>query len=106
MGLRLPGWVRMGLRVHGGWEKSRCYDEATARAYGAVLCLVGKTKVIRLWEQPLDSFLESPGLLPFAVLSQVRDRSQALRQVAERVDQLSDRQVQSNLTASAAILAG
>lgn len=63
-------------------------------------------KVIRLWEQPLDSFLESPGLLPFAVLSQVRDRAQALRQVAEQVDQLSDRQMQSNLTASAAILAG
>jgi predicted transposase/invertase (TIGR01784 family) len=63
-------------------------------------------RVIRLWEQPLDAFLESPGLLPFAVLSQVRDRSQALRQVAERVDQLGDRQMQSNLTASAAILAG
>jgi predicted transposase/invertase (TIGR01784 family) len=63
-------------------------------------------RVIRLWEQPLDCFLESPGLLPFAVLSQVRDRAQVLRQVAEQVDQLSDRQVQSNLTASAAILAG
>jgi predicted transposase/invertase (TIGR01784 family) len=63
-------------------------------------------KVIRLWEQPLENFLESPGLLPFAVLSQARDRTQALRQVAERVDQLSDRTMQSNLTASAAILAG
>jgi len=36
----------------------------------------------------------------------IRDRTQALRQVAERVDQLSDRTMQSNLTASAAILAG
>jgi predicted transposase/invertase (TIGR01784 family) len=63
-------------------------------------------RVIRLWEQPLDSFLESPGLLPFAVLSQVRDRAQTLRQGAERVEQLNNRQAQSNLTASVAILAG
>ncbi len=30
-------------------------------------------QVIRLWEQPLKSFLLSPGLLPFAALSQVSD---------------------------------
>ena len=62
-------------------------------------------QVIRIWEQPLESFLRSPGLLPFAALSQVNDRAQVLRQVAAQVDNLTDRTAQSNITASAAILA-
>ena len=62
--------------------------------------------VIRLWEQPSDSFFRSPGLFPFAVLSQVDDRAQALQQVASAIDQLEDPRMQNNIAASTAILAG
>ncbi len=39
--------------------------------------------VIRLWEQPTDIFLNTPGLLPFATLSQTEDKTRTLQQVAE-----------------------
>lgn len=63
-------------------------------------------EVIRLWEQPTEAFLSSPGLLPFAALSQTDSREAALRQAAEQIEGIEDRNAQSNLTASAAILAG
>lgn len=62
--------------------------------------------VIRLWEQPTEVFLQSPGLIPFAVLSQTNDRTRVLQRVAQAIDRIADRQVQSNITASAYILAG
>jgi predicted transposase/invertase (TIGR01784 family) len=63
-------------------------------------------EVIRLWEQPTELFLESTGLLPLAVLSKTPDKAQTLRQVAAKVDRIQDRRVQSNVAASAGILAG
>jgi predicted transposase YdaD len=63
-------------------------------------------EVIRLWEQPTDIFLGSPGLLPFAVLSQSQDRVEVLREVARRVDQIEERRSQANVSAASAILAG
>ena len=63
-------------------------------------------EVIRLWEQPTSAFLQSPGLLPFAVLSQVSDRAQTLRQVAQLIDQMPDPRAQSNVLASTFVLAG
>lgn len=63
-------------------------------------------EVIRLWEQPTDIFLRSPGLFPFAVLSQTTDPTQVLQQVAQAIDQLDDQRVQSNLSASTYVLAG
>jgi predicted transposase/invertase (TIGR01784 family) len=63
-------------------------------------------EVIRLWEQPTQTFLESTGLLPLAVLTQTADASQTLRQVAERVESIPELGVQSNVAASAGILAG
>ncbi|MGV0025636.1 Rpn family recombination-promoting nuclease/putative transposase [Phormidesmis priestleyi] len=62
--------------------------------------------VIRLWEQPTSAFLQSPGLLPFAVLSQTDDRAQTLQEVAQEVAKISDRRVQNNVAASTSILAG
>ena len=53
-------------------------------------------EVIRLWEQPLEVFLGTPGLLPFAVLSRVTDRPAALRQVAIQLEAIPDRRMQSN----------
>jgi predicted transposase/invertase (TIGR01784 family) len=63
-------------------------------------------EVIRIWEQPTELFLESTGLLPLAVLSKMPDKAQTLRQVAAKVDRIQDRRVQSNVAASAGILAG
>ena len=62
--------------------------------------------VIRLWEQPASTFLQYPGLLPLAVLGQTTDPEAVLRQVAQTVDQLSDRVDQAHLSAASAILAG
>jgi predicted transposase/invertase (TIGR01784 family) len=62
--------------------------------------------VIRLWEQATDVFLQYPGLLPFAVLSQTNDRIQVLRQVAQEIDRIADQRIQSNIAASTFILAG
>jgi predicted transposase/invertase (TIGR01784 family) len=63
--------------------------------------------VIRLWEQPPEVFLDTPGLLPFAVLT--RQSSEALpvlQQVARNIDIIPERRAQANIAASAAILAG
>jgi predicted transposase YdaD len=62
--------------------------------------------VICLWQQPAEVFLQHPGLLPFAALSQSDDVEATLRQVARIVDQISDPTMQANLTAASAILAG
>jgi predicted transposase/invertase (TIGR01784 family) len=63
-------------------------------------------EVVRLWEQPTDIFLASPGLLPFAVLSQTTEPLDVLREVALRVESIAERRVQSNVAAASAILAG
>ncbi len=62
-------------------------------------------QVIRLWEQPTQVFLSTPGLWPFAALSQTADPEQVLRQVSQRVDQIGNRTQRSYLSASAGILA-
>ncbi|NJM74638.1 MAG: Rpn family recombination-promoting nuclease/putative transposase [Acaryochloridaceae cyanobacterium RU_4_10] len=63
-------------------------------------------EVVRLWEQPTELFLSSPGLLPFAVLSQTTEREQVLREVARKVEEIEDKRSQSNVAAASAILAG
>ncbi|MES1025707.1 Rpn family recombination-promoting nuclease/putative transposase [Gloeocapsa sp. BRSZ] len=62
--------------------------------------------VIRLWEQPTEIFLQTPGLLPFATLSNTNDKTKALQQVATQIEQIAERRIQSNIAASAALLAG
>jgi predicted transposase/invertase (TIGR01784 family) len=63
-------------------------------------------QVIRLWEQPTETFLQRPGLLPYAALSQTNDRSRVLREVAQAIDSLPERGQQSNVAAATGILAG
>jgi predicted transposase/invertase (TIGR01784 family) len=63
-------------------------------------------EVIRLWEQPTEPFLEATGLLPLAVLSKTPDKAQTLRQVAAKIDAIAEKRIQSNVAASAGILAG
>jgi predicted transposase/invertase (TIGR01784 family) len=63
-------------------------------------------EIVRLWEQPSARFLNQPGLLPLAPLTQTEDPAQLLRQVATEIDSIGDRRTQSNVAASASILAG
>lgn len=63
-------------------------------------------RVIRLWEQPVEVFLSTPGLLPFAVLSRAADKESVLAQVVGELEQIADPREQSNLTAATSILAG
>ena len=63
-------------------------------------------EVIRLWECPVQQFLHLPGLLPFAVLSQVSNRTQTLQQVAPKIDAITNRTQQSDIAATTALLAG
>ncbi len=61
-------------------------------------------EVIRLWEQSPDTFLNTPGLLPFAILSQTDDQEAVLRQAAERIRAIPTQRTKSNLTATTALL--
>lgn len=63
-------------------------------------------QVVRLWEQPTDEFLSRPGLWAYAALSQTDDREAVLREVARKIDGLSDRNEQSNIAAISAVMAG
>ncbi|MEL6605128.1 MAG: Rpn family recombination-promoting nuclease/putative transposase [Cyanobacteria bacterium J06614_10] len=63
-------------------------------------------EVVRLWEQPFEAFLSSPGLLPFAALSRVSDPAGALRQVATQIRETLAPEEQQRIAASTAVLAG
>jgi predicted transposase/invertase (TIGR01784 family) len=63
-------------------------------------------EVIRLWEQPSEVFFNSPGLLPFAALSQTGNKGETLQQVAEAIAQINDNRMRGNVAASTAVLAG
>jgi predicted transposase YdaD len=65
-----------------------------------------KFNVIRLWEQPTDIFLTLPGLLPFAALSNTENSADVLQQVAQVIEEMPNKQEQSNIAASSTILAG
>ena len=63
-------------------------------------------RVIRLWEEPVEVFLNTPGLLPYAVLSQAADKESVLARVVNELEQIADSREQSNLVAATSILAG
>lgn len=63
-------------------------------------------EVIRLWEQPTEIFFNSPGLLPFAALSQTEDQTRTLEEAAQVIEALTDTRIRSNVAASTAVLAG
>ncbi|NET01347.1 MAG: Rpn family recombination-promoting nuclease/putative transposase [Sphaerospermopsis sp. SIO1G1] len=63
-------------------------------------------EVIRLWEQPTETFMTAPGLLPFAVLSQTEDPTMVLTEVAQAVAGIKNRQQQRDIAAASSILAG
>jgi len=68
--------------------------------------LIHNFNVIRLWEQPTAIFQQYQGLLPFATLSQTSAPEETLRQVARQIENIADKQLQSNVAASTAIISG
>jgi predicted transposase/invertase (TIGR01784 family) len=65
-----------------------------------------KFKVIRLWEQPTNPFLESLGLLPFAILTEEENKLDLFREIAKKVEEIPEEKERANVANSAAILAG
>jgi predicted transposase/invertase (TIGR01784 family) len=65
-----------------------------------------KFNVIRLWEQPTDIFRQYIGLLPLAVLTKTNDPQSTLRDVAQQIEDIVDKEVKNNLAASTAIISG
>ena len=63
-------------------------------------------EVIRLWEQPASIFLESVGLYPFASLAQTDQPELVLREVAARIEKITEPKLQADISAMSYILAG
>ncbi len=63
-------------------------------------------RVIRLWEQDPEPFLNEPALLPLATLTRSEEPTALLEQVARRVDIIEEPAQQKNISAAAEILAG
>jgi predicted transposase/invertase (TIGR01784 family) len=63
-------------------------------------------QVIRLWEQSSDIFMESPGLLPLAILTQNLDPTVKLKEVATALEQIRDRRVKANLMTATSVFGG
>ena len=71
---------------------------------------VGKTthryRVVRLWEESTELFLNSLGLLPLASLSKSSDPRIILRKVAQSLKSIADNNLRQNLTAATAVFGG
>jgi predicted transposase/invertase (TIGR01784 family) len=63
-------------------------------------------EVIRLWEVPAEELLEFTGLLPFVTLGKTANRAETLREVAEVIEEIGERQQRNNVAAATSILAG
>ncbi len=68
--------------------------------------MIHNFNIIRLWEEPTETFQQYLGLLPLAILSKTIDPEETLRQVARQIENIEDKQVQSNVAASTAIISG
>jgi predicted transposase/invertase (TIGR01784 family) len=61
-------------------------------------------RVVRLWEEETEPFLESTGLLPYAALTNTDDREGVLREVARKLEDIDNRREQGNLMTIAAVM--
>lgn len=68
--------------------------------------LTARFEVVRLWEVEPEVLLDTPGLLPYAVLAQSDNPEQMLQQVVARLEQVPDANERNNLTAATSILSG
>jgi predicted transposase/invertase (TIGR01784 family) len=63
-------------------------------------------RVVCMWEQPPEMFLEDPGLMPLAVLAASENPQQLLAQVAQRVDMIESPGQRQEVAACSQVLAG
>jgi predicted transposase/invertase (TIGR01784 family) len=62
--------------------------------------------VIRLWEQPTQTFQLHIGLLPLAVLTKTSNPRETLTEVAKQINNIADRKIKSNIATATAIISG
>ncbi len=62
--------------------------------------------VIRLWEQPTEIFRQYQGLLPFIALSKTANPEEILRQAAQQIEAIADKDLQANIAAATSIISG
>jgi len=65
-----------------------------------------KFHIIRLWEQPTAIFQQYQGLLPFIALSQTSNPEEALKQAAQQIKTITDKDIQGNITTATYIISG
>jgi predicted transposase/invertase (TIGR01784 family) len=58
-----------------------------------------------LWEQPTAIFKQYLGLLPLAVLTK-GDPTETLKEIAKQIETITDKRIQSNVTAATYIISG
>jgi predicted transposase/invertase (TIGR01784 family) len=63
-------------------------------------------RVIRMWEQDSDLFLDNLALLPLAPLTQTNSPQSLLSQIANNVAKIADRETKQDIAAYTEILAG
>lgn len=63
-------------------------------------------EVIRLWEQSPAKFLESVGMLPFAILVSDSNKEHLLQKIAQKIDQIPDPNTRKTVAAATYVLAG
>lgn len=67
---------------------------------------IHKYKIIRLWEENPEQFLSQPILYPFAVLANTDQPEKLLGEVAQKINQLDNKELLPELTTCTHILAG
>jgi predicted transposase/invertase (TIGR01784 family) len=63
-------------------------------------------QIIRIWEQSPEALKQYQGLLPFVALCQTNDPEAELQQVAQQIEAITDKEVQSNLAAATYVISG
>ena len=63
-------------------------------------------EVIRLWEQPVTTFLEFTGMLPFAILVNESNKEILLQDIALKIDQIPEEDTRETISAATYVLAG
>ena len=79
-----------------GWRSIAKTEEAAIDVH--------EFRVVRLWQQDTEPFLESPGLLPYAALTRTDDREGVLREVSRRIEAMESRREQANLMTISAVM--
>lgn len=65
-----------------------------------------KYRVIRLWEEKPELFLQSPALYPLAILAKSDQPEQLLQQIADQIAKIDNKRERNNVSTCVQLLAG